>query len=421
MLVVRTTKTVPHISYFINCIQLHNKQQTGVAKPVKTEVHSPIKIILASMDKRSTSRMDTIFKIIFKGRCQFALNEDAHLGIVDLDGEIDAWKKYQQQHPGLPTIVMSETPTKIEGAVYVAKPAKLDLLWESIFDLVTGLPSTTEIISNIDSVNPPTANDSSETSKKLDAETTGINAAAHALDTQLKTTSINLKSIQQTGIQSDVELYYNPDNYLLGRILSSLKKNARQQCILHVQCWRNRRLILFPDQDRAYSDLTDSQLKNLGVATLSEEFTIEINRVCNAGKKELPTNEIDGLRSMSINHLIWNLTLRTARGRVPEGTDLSMPFYLHSWPNFPRLPHTPHGMRIASLWAGNPRTLGSIVQSLDIDQTDVYSFYSAAVTTGLTGSARRQVDSLIAPKEVMKDKATRRGLLASILRRINKQ
>jgi len=384
---------------------------------VKTEVHSPIKVILASMDERSTSRMDTIFKIIFKGRCKFAQNEDAHLGIVDLDGETNAWEKYQRQHPGLPAIVMSETPVKIEGAIYVAKPAKLDLLWESIFDLVTGLPPTTKITNKTDPEEIPASADNSATIKS-DPDQTGVSAAAHALNTQFKTTSIDLKSVQKTGTQKETELHYNPDNYLLGRILSDLEKSIGQQCIIHVQCWRNRQLILLPDQNLAYTDLTDSQLKNLGVATLSEEFTIEIKRVCNTGKEELPANETDGLKSMSINHLIWDLALRTARGRVPEGTDLSISFYLRFWPNFPRLPHTPHGMRIASLWAGNPRTLDDIAQSLGIDPAHVYSFYSAAVATGLTGPAIRRVDSLIAPKGV--DKPPTRGLLASILRHLSK-
>jgi len=392
-------------------------------KSVKTEVHSPIKVILASMDERSISRMDTIFKIIFKGRCKFAQNEDAHLGIVDLDGEANAWEKYQRQHPDLPAIVMSENSVKLEGAIYVAKPAKLDLLWESIFDLVTGLPPVAETTGKIDSTEPltskpSTSNNNPGASTKMDLNTSGVNAAAHALNTRFKTTSISLKSVQQTSMREEPELYYNPDDYLLGRILSGLKKGAGQQCIIHVQCWRNRQLILLPDQDRVYTDLTDSQLKNLGVATLSDEFTIEIKRVRNTGKKGLSTSETDGLRSISINHLIWDLTLRTARGRVPEGTDLSMSFYLQSWPNFPRLPHTPHGMRIASLWAGNPRTLDDIAQSLGIDQADVYSFYSATVATGLTGPAIRRVDSLIAPKGA--NGSPTRGLLASILRHISK-
>ncbi len=411
-------KSVSHVLFYKSHVNyvIHNKQE--VAKPVNTEAHSPIKVILASMDERSTSRMSTIFRIIFKGRCQFAQNEDAHLGIVDLDGESNAWEKYQQQHPGLPAIVMSETPTKIEGAIYVAKPAKLDLLWESIFDLVTGLPPATETTCNIDDINPSVSDDNLNALTTQDITTMGINSAAHALDTQFQATNINLKLIQQTGIQSELELYYNPDSYLLGRILSSLKESVGKQCILHVQCWRNRRLILLPDQDRAYSDLTDSQLKNLGVATLSEEFTIDIKRVSNAGKNTLSESETDGLRPMSINHLIWDLTLRTARGRVPEGTDLSASLYLQSWPNFPRLPHTPYGMRIASLWAGNPRTLDNIAHNLDIDPAHVYSFYSAAMAIGLTGPATRQVDSLIAPKGV--NKPPTRGVLSAILRRLNK-
>lgn len=242
-------------------------------------------------------------------------------------------------------------------------------------------------------------------------------SAANALDARIKTGSHLL--VRRINIQDKTGTYYNPDNYLLGRILSNVKKNAGQQCIIHVQCWRDRQLVLHPDLDRAYTNLTDSQLKNLGIATLGEKFSITINRVCNTGKEELPVSKTGDLRSMSINHLIWDLALRTARGRVPEGTDLSMSFHLRAWPNFPRLPHTPHGMRIASMWAGNLFTLDHIAGSLHIDLSDVYSFYSAAVATGLIGSSTHREDSLIVPN-TMKNKPPTRGLLASILRRVGK-
>lgn len=384
---------------------------------MKAEVHPPIKVILASMDERSTSRMNTIFKIIFKGRCQFAQGEDAHLGIVDLDGETDAWEKFQQQYPGLPAIVMSENPAEREGAIYIAKPAKLDLLWKSVLDLVTQSPSEEEVSSKVDLVKTRASGDDSETLKP-DADTTGVNTAARALDTLFEAASVDLKSIQQTNMQDKPGQYYNPDNYLLGRILSSLKKHTGKQSIIYVQCWRNRQLILLPEQNRAYTDLTDHQLKNLGVATLSEEFTIEINHVSSAGKNELPASETAGLRSISIDYLIWDLALRTARGRVPEGTDLSMPLYLQSWPNFPRLPYTPYGMRIASLWAGSPRTLDNIALSLGVAQSDVYSFYSAAFATGLTVSSTHRENSRAMDRE--EKKSPTRGLLAAILRRLSK-
>lgn len=58
------------------------------------------------------------------------------------------------------------------------------------------------------------------------------------------------------------------------------------------------------------------------------------------------------------------------------------------------MPLISHGMRIASLWVGEPRTLDDIAMSLDIEKAEVYSFYSAAVATSLAGPAKRQVDGL---------------------------
>ena len=384
------------------------------------EVQTPIKVALVGMDERSTARMATIFKIVFKGRCEFAQGDDANLGIIDLDGEANIWEKFLRLHPSLPAIVMSETPTELEGATYVAKPAKLNLLWDSIFNLVIGLPPISEITDKTDVAESSSADDKSVIPTKSSTGQLGVSAAASAMDGQIEATNTDSKSVHLRVVRDESELYYNPDDYLLGHILSSLKEAFGQQCVIQVQCWRDRRLILLPDQNRAYTDLTDSQLKNLGVATINEEFRVDINSVCGAGKEELPASETDGLQSMSIDYLIWDLALRTARGRVPEETFLSQPQYLRCWPNFPRLPRTPHGMRIVSLWVENPRTLDDIAQSLGIDRADVYSFYSAAVSVGLTGPAMRQVDSLIAPKEVAKDEPLRRGLLASILRHISK-
>ena len=384
-----------------------------------TKVHTPIKVALVGLDERSTARMATIFKIVFKGRCEFAQEEDANLAIVDLDGRLNVWDIFQRQHPDLPAIVMSEMPTELEGATYVAKPAKLDLLWDSIFHLVVGLPSVGAITSNTDSTGAPSPV-KNVAEIKLESEKSDVSTTAGAMDSQFETTSTGSKIVQHKGVRDESELYYNPDDYLLGHILSSLKEKIGQQCVIQVRCWNDRRLILLPDQNRAYTNLTDSQLKNLGVATLNEEFRVEINSVCGAGKEELPASETDGLQSMSIDYLIWDLVLRTARGRVPKDTSLSQTQYLRCWPNFPRLPRIPHGMRIASLWVGNPRTLDDIAQSLGVERADVYSFYSAAVSIGLTGPAIRQVDSLIAPKEAVKDGPPKRGLLASILRHISK-
>lgn len=364
---------------------------------MEVEARMPIKIAVVGMDERSVARMATLFKMVYKGRCEFTREVvDATLGIVDLDSDPSAWGKFQRLYPGLPAIVMSESPASVKGAVHVTKPARLDILWDAIFSLATGIPS----VSKRD--NKPAAS-----------------TAAGAMDTRLDTASRGSKSVARS-ISGKADCFYNPDDYLLGRILSALEDSADKQCAIYVQCGAERRLILLPDQDLALTNLTDSQLRDFGVVSLKGKFTIDVNSVRGAGKKALPASETAGLRPMGINHLIWHLALHTARGRVPEGTDVSRRLYLQYWPNFPRLPRTPHGMRIASLWVDNPRSLDDIAAKLDIEQTAVYSFYSAAAAIGLAGRARRQVDSLIAPRDVAKKETYQRGLLASILRHLSK-
>lgn len=387
------------------------------------EIKTPIKVALIGMDERSTARMATLFKVAFKGRCECAQGTDANLSIVDLDGEDNIWEKYLQQYPELPAIVMSESHVAIEGVSYVAKPAKLNLLWDCIFNLVTGLPPASDISTRqsepLDQATGDNSATSTLSSSVTDKKTPGISTAASAMDGKFTTTKTGAKVMQGKSLQEDASLFFNPDDYLLGRIVSSIKDNAGRPCAIHMQCWAGRRLILLPAKGRAFTDLTDSQLKNLGVATLNDEFIVTINTVKGEGSDDLPESETDGLQSMSLDCLLWDLALRTARGRVPQSTDLSKPQYLRCWPNFPRLPRTPQGMRIAALWVEAPRTLDDIARNLGIENSDVYSFHSAAFTTGLVGPAKRQVDNLIAPRDVAIKESTRRGLLASILRHIS--
>lgn len=392
---------------------------------VTNKVQQPIKVAVVGMDERSVSRMATIFKIVYKGRCEFAKGNDAQLAVIDLDFEPNAWEKYQRDYPGLPAIVMSDTLTEIEGATFVAKPAKLDLLWDSIFNLMVGLPSSKEnkvtektIAEKTIALETPVSLNQTQPASpgKAAPSKAKANATASAIDTRLKTTKPALKVVQRSQPQDEASQFYNPNEYLLGHILSALQNNTNEQGVIHVQCWRDRRLILQPGKALVYTDLTDSQLKNIGTVTVSDTFAVEISN----NISDLSASEASGLKSMSIDYLIWNLALRTARGRVPLNTDLSVPQYLRHWPNFPRLPHTPHAMRIASLWVDNPSKPSDIAQQLGIEPSDVYSFYSAAIATNLMGPAKRQADALITPRQVSKEKSPKRGLLASIMRRISK-
>jgi len=363
----------------------------------------PIKIALFGMDERSVTRMVTIFRVVYKERCEVVPGEQADLAIVDLDGEADVWPSFRQQFPNLSAIVLSESPSTAEGAVYISKPARLGLLWESVLRLVIGLPSPDEFAAKREQV--PTETES----------TTVVNSVSPASQDAVP------KSVQPMDTRVDTTDSFNPDNYLLGHLLACLKECAGRECSISVQRGKDQQFVLFPHEDRVSSRLTHDQFEQLSEAKGNDAFTIEINNnnddVANNSKASVC--ETDGVQFISIDYLLWDLAQRTARGRVPTGTDLSRLFYLRCWPNFPRLPQTPHGMRIASLWVGEPRTLSDVATSLGVEEAVVYSFYSAAVATGLAGLARRQVDGLIEPRSAIKKDVFKRDVHNAILRRID--
>lgn len=381
--------------------------------PEVSSAQAPIGVALFGMDERCTARMTTIFKMVYKGRCEHVDGKAARLGIVDLDTDTNAWDNFREQYPDLPAIVMSEKNNEIKDALYVSKPAKLDVLWDSIFNLVTGLPRVTEINKdNVVSITETNAATSSAAVKKA-----AVSSAAGLMNTKIENVDSTRKTVQKTGPRDVSDIFFNPADYLLGRMVTSIRENAESDCVIDVKCWRDRKLILVPKQNKAYTDLKDNQLKNLGVATFSDEFRVDIS----TEQRNVSESEIQGLQSMSLDYLVWDLALRTSRGRLPEGTQASSIHYLKCWPNFPRLPNTPNGMRIAALWAGSPRSLDDIAINLDISREDVYSFYCAAAMTNIAGNAARKVDNLVAPDTVQKKEITRRGLLSSILRQISKK
>ncbi len=373
---------------------------TRMVQTMDKQERKPIKIALLGMDERSVIRMATIFKVVFKERCEVASGEQADLAIVDLDGKTDAWASFRQQFPNLSAIVLSESASTAEGAVYISKPAKLSLLWESILRLVIGLPSPAEFAARYE-----------RASTEVESDTTASSVSNTAQSTTPKPT-------QSTDAQVDTANNFNPDDYLLGHLLTCLKECIGRECSISVQCGKDQQLVIFPHNGQVLCSLDNDQFEQLSAARSNKKFTLEINH--DTASSEAAAYKADGLQFIPIDYLLWDLAQRTACGRVPVGTDLSRLFYLRCWPNFSRLPPTPHGMRIASLWVGEPRTLDDVAMSLGIEKAEIYSFYSAAVATGLAGPAKRQVDGLIEPRSATKKNVAKRDVHNAILRHIGK-
>jgi len=130
----------------------------------------------------------------------------------------------------------------------------------------------------------------------------------------------------------------------------------------------------------------------------------------------LQSNKGIDAAGIDIDTFLWKIALWSSRGRIPAGTDLSMPVYLRHWPNLTRLDHIPHAPRIAALLILAPDTLCHIAEKLKIPQRYVFGFYSASHALGLSANARRQVDNLFKPDD--KPLSHSRSVLRKIFRHI---
>jgi hypothetical protein len=397
----------------------------------------PIKVGLFGMDERSISRMETVFKIIFKGRCESTdynqPDNSPDIGILDIDGwnndnhNTSAWDDYRRLNPLLPTIILSDKEVLIDNIICLTKPAKLDLLWAAIEQCLTGIPvlasttcntiQTTATVTKIASARPSTEEIlTCEPQEKLYRKSN----TAYAMEAKYETPRSGPQVVNKSYTDVSEAIFFDPNEYLLGILQKHLDDIADKPGIsLLVHCWKNRTVIIFPSKGLAYSELNDAQLKNLGIAKLSEGTDIHIEEIDSDYANALVVKNNPKAHFLTINAFLWDITLRTSRGRIPKGSSVSNPIYLSNWPNLTRLSHTPHAMRISAFLIDNPCSLEDISSKLNIDKKHVYSFFSAASSIGLAGAAKRKSDTILEPKPANYN-PEKRGLLSSILRRISK-
>lgn len=122
------------------------------------------------------------------------------------------------------------------------------------------------------------------------------------------------------------------------------------------------------------------------------------------------------IQSWNMESFIWFIALWSSRGRVPQGTDLTLPVYLKQWPNLTRLATIPHAVRVAALLNERPHLLIDVANQLCIDQHYVFAFFSACKAIGLANTTRRQVDKRFVAEKPEHHK--NKSILSKLLERL---
>lgn len=189
---------------------------------------------------------------------------------------------------------------------------------------------------------------------------------------------------------------YQIDNYLQGRIHSArqyaLQEGVVVQLLIRIgNDWKS--IAILPGIKRIVTSINDVQLKQMcPMPTRYMELKVRCHTV-----KGTPILEKDICAQKAGQHIdsfMWKVALWTSQGRILYGTNLKTPVYIRNWPNFTRLFHIPHAMRISALLVDRPCTLPMVAKVLKISQHNVFTYYAAAHAIDLVAPALHTADKL---------------------------
>jgi hypothetical protein len=218
--------------------------------------------------------------------------------------------------------------------------------------------------------------------------------------------------IDRSDTQQLARAQYDPSKFFQGYLRQAVTMADDHMQAVELKTSKGT-VVVMPNTHFTLVGIEDSKLRNLCAMPVIEG-TLTLSVMENGPSAE----DIEHTATMSLDSLLWKVTLWSSRGRLPIGTNPSQPVFLRRWPNMTRLILFPHALRIAALWTDQIYSLLDTAKALGIPQRYVFSFYSAANALGLAAVCQREADMLVEPAPVKKNR--QRGLFSRILDHLRK-
>ena len=337
-----------------------------------------IRIAVIGMEKRTRN----LLKMVFDGPCKgdYLVIEEiqsAQACIFDLDTieGMKLWDKHHARYSHLPTIVLSITKKEIARTFYVGKPIVFD-------HFVSTLAKIKELVSQQGKY------------KKAETQVATLHDAKLVTEVEIEKEEDTLQwcgqleNIDPNNHEELHKIYYDPQQYMQSFLEKALdvSKNSENKAILldglHTP------MVIFHKNNQLFCPCTlaDNNLQTMSLLPVAKnrlQMTV-------LTESELKSYRItNNLVKNALDSFLWQVSLWTARGRLPKGTDLNKDVILLHWPNFTRLVVTPYALKISALWMSQPHSLLETAQILEIPQRYVFAFYSATNAIKLAVLDRR--------------------------------
>jgi len=221
---------------------------------------------------------------------------------------------------------------------------------------------------------------------------------------------------------ADFGIYYRPAKFLQGKLVQAIEKSNELDKNIFLKCWKDHWILVSPSTHFLLQNIGDNQTKTLRLVPLGDE-----NDQMAFSEHSFSENEITHMANTpatkvkitSTENFLWNLTVKTARGRIPEGTSLDELYVVHRWPNLPRLRYTANASRITAFWLDRPQSINNIIDKLGVPLEDVLTYFSAANAIGILKSAKRKEDALITPEIIKADKK-KQGIFSALISKVSR-
>jgi len=350
------------------------------------------------MNEREEDRLRIVFKMVFKGKCVNTDIEDSSVVIVSVEDQ-DAksvLNDFNQAYPNKPAIILANKSVEIGGTTCLVRPCKMPLLQQAIENTIK-----------------PVGQKKSPQQAAVIARDT-----ANSLQEKLASKAKGKTNRRTTTITEHESIYYNPSSFLQGKVTSAIKSANSENKSVFLRCWSHRWIVVSPSTGFLIENIKERQLANLGLINVDSDLIFSEEKFTEkqmAAMSETPINEV---KVTPINKFLWDITVRTARGRIPTGTDQDAPYLLKRWPNLTRLAKVRNSMRISASWLDQAKSINQITEQLNIPIEDVYTFFSSAIVVDLLKPAGKQITNK-AESEVKKKLQNKKSLFSSILQKLS--
>ncbi len=408
-----------------------------------------LRLAVYGFDDRSRETLRLAFEGPGKGCGVLVDDASAEAGIFNMDAvnASELWSDYRNRFPDRPTIIMAMKDPGISGTFYVPKPVRIDAMIRAVEDVQRSMPqkeisasivldledsipmaAQAGVTASVSQVAGSSTQEAVATQKeKPAAEPLAESVPAAVAPKEKKRVLVDAPS-SSAGRAVSVpkkevkrrETYYDPLELLQGQIQDALEQaNKKYVAVqLNIQVDENdwQSITFLPGVKRVLTTLSDEQLRHL-CSTPLELLNCSIKRHKGDETFNMIRKVTDERSGQSLDVFLWKVVVWSSKGRLPAGTNLSKPVKLKHWPNLTRFYPIPNAMRIATLIIDQPRPLPLVIKVLNLPQSHVFAFFSAANAIGLVAN-NEGVGASPVTEQVTPQKHKHHSLFGRILKRL---